>query len=144
MKKKLIPSLIASVILLSVGSQSAFAIKGAGDTRDTAITLYTSTTRTWTLDSFNDEDWFKWRNDTGSTKYVSASLQSPVGLNYDIWGYLVTPGGEYTLNTGENGPGGLEGFGTSLNPGDTIYIRIKPDSFDYSTTQQYEFKFNVN
>lgn len=139
MKGKLLSSLIASAILLAVGTQSASANIG-DDTRSDARWANPDFHYTPSLLSPSDEDWYYWDNETGSNKFIWAGLQSPAGLNYDITGFLITPSGqEYTLYSNESGPGGFDSFGTTIPAGGKIYFRIKADMFDYG--QKYDFHF---
>ncbi|KPV60130.1 hypothetical protein QJ48_07000 [Paenibacillus sp. A3] len=142
MKGKLFSSLIASAILLAVGTQSASAQLG-DDSRPFARWANPDWHYTAPLLSSSDEDWYYWINETDSYKFIWASVQSPAGLNYDIRGFVVTPSGqEYEIHSNESGPGGIDSFGIGMNPGDKIYFRIRPDLVDYNPTLNYDFRIS--
>ncbi|MBV6717316.1 hypothetical protein PC41400_27185 [Paenibacillus chitinolyticus] len=142
--KKIVPALVVTASLL-LSSQSAFAVSGLADTRSEALNVYPNTDYTWTLDTAADEDWFYWTNSTSSTQYLSGSLLSPAGKNYNLQLVLVTAGGwEYVLNTNDNGPGQHDGFNSTLQPGDKIYFKIRPSGFDYDKSNPYKFNFKVS
>ncbi|MGE6230896.1 hypothetical protein [Paenibacillus chitinolyticus] len=142
--KKIVPALVVTASLL-LSSQSAFAVSGLADTRSEALNVYPNTDYTWTLDTAADEDWFYWTNSTSSTQYLSGSLLSPAGKNYNLQLVLVTAGGlEHVLNTNDNGPGQHDGFSSSLQPGEEMYFKIRSSGSDYDKSNQYKFNFKVS
>ncbi|WP_079914241.1 hypothetical protein [Paenibacillus sp. 32352] len=136
--------LVASLsISLLAFSQSAFATVGLGDSRSNPVELKFNQTITWKLETASDIDWFKWTNNTGSTKTIQTSLASPGNKNYDIRGFLVTPFAEQTIYANDNGPGKIDGFTvTAVQPGDTLFIRISSLG-DYDYYNPYTFNFTI-
>ncbi|MFS0840394.1 hypothetical protein [Paenibacillus sp. 1P03SA] len=142
--KKIVPALVITASLL-LSSQSALAISGLADTRSEALNVYPNTDYAWTLDTAGDEDWFYWTNSTSSTQSLSGSLLSPSGKNFNLQLVLVTSGGwEHVINTNDNGPGQYDGFSSTLQPGDTIYFKIRASGYDYDKSNPYKFNFKVS
>ncbi|MFW5435658.1 hypothetical protein [Paenibacillus apiarius] len=66
-------------VMVLVFSQSAFAAKGIGDTKETAINIFPKQEIRLFIEGDGDKDWFTWTNNTGETKYIASTLWPSVG-----------------------------------------------------------------
>lgn len=144
--KKTLPALLVTASLL-ISSQSAFATTGYGDDISYPMAAYPNTTQNnQKIDSPTDVDWYAYTNNTGSPKSIAGYVKPPANKNYDVRIALdLASGYWYEFDMTDNGTGKSDGFGTSLQPGDTIYIRVKGHTYsDFDTANTYTFRFEAN
>ncbi|WP_019420429.1 hypothetical protein [Paenibacillus sp. OSY-SE] len=79
MKHKKFISMFLVFAMAFIFSQSAFAAKGIGDTKETAINIFPKQEIRLFIEGDGDKDWFIWTNNTGATKYLSGALEPGVG-----------------------------------------------------------------
>ncbi|UKS26714.1 hypothetical protein LOZ80_35345 [Paenibacillus sp. HWE-109] len=136
---------MAGAISLVGATTSAFAYDGWADSIATAYSLNGPLSGvSTTINASDDVDWYSWTNDTGSNASWNATLQSPAGLNYDMHMVLRT-GTQYLSlgSAGDQGPGGLDWPGGTIQAGDTIYFQIRGQKgSDWSTSALYTFNIN--
>lgn len=126
MKFKKMFSVILAITLMLTVSQSAFAIKGENDTRETAMWADVGFAYSSYTNRFDDEDWFKIGNHRDSPRFVQLTLESDIYINYDITAfYTRSDGVETSLEAIDQGQGGTDVCGFWIQPGTTAYIRVK-------------------
>lgn len=161
--KKVLTVLFTCVMVLTMSS-SAYAsetsadltevtpyIIGVGDTQDKALTLVPGQNYTLFLDNDkNDNDWYKWTNNTGEHKYFSMNVMFD-GRNSDFrLGFTIDYGNGrktnivYTDFVGTGNTLSLESI--YLPPGATIYAVVghkpgRPEN-TYFTTQYTLWWYN--
>ncbi|WGU95598.1 hypothetical protein QJQ58_04820 [Paenibacillus dendritiformis] len=74
MKFKNITSTFIMLAMVLVLSQSAFAAKGIGDTKESAIDLIPKKQVNLYIEDSTDKDWFRWTNDTAKMKRIIVYL----------------------------------------------------------------------
>ncbi|MCE5173051.1 hypothetical protein LQV63_27690 [Paenibacillus profundus] len=79
MKFKKSFSMFFVFVMVLVFSQSTFAAKGIGDTKETAINIFPKQEIRLFIEGGGDKDWFTWNNNTGETKYLGGTLWPSVG-----------------------------------------------------------------
>ncbi|CCC85676.1 hypothetical protein PPM_2739 [Paenibacillus polymyxa M1] len=123
--RKVLSVLFAATLTLTL-SQSAFAISGQNDTRETALNVQSSNFNFGSYLDKNDVDWFKVVNTSRSKEMTAiATLKSQQYINYDIVAYYPDKGEEEVLEAQDNGQGKNDVCGTSgLLPGDVIYFKV--------------------
>ncbi|MGM1050263.1 MAG: hypothetical protein ACQEXX_29655 [Bacillota bacterium] len=157
--KKLFSILIISASLMTI-SQSAFAdatnvntndfvvptVAGLGDTKDQAIDIFDRQEYNLFLQSANDEDWFKWTNNTGQGRFTYGHLYNRGPENVISTGVVIKYNDtkESTmLMTQPTSKGNTTNSSTFLNvyvpEGATLYMRVKANEF--VNTEQYSFTF---
>ncbi|MEW9699992.1 hypothetical protein [Paenibacillus sp. SI8] len=141
--------LFASVSLLLIGAQSAFASDGVADSRSTAITLAPGNAALQTISDSSDVDYFKWTNTTGTTiGSGSVYLYNPTGLNFDLqFTQILSQYGNFesVTNSSDNGAGQVDSVQFSpIYPGDTLYFKVfGHNSNQYSTSTPYTIAFTT-
>ncbi|WP_051236838.1 hypothetical protein [Paenibacillus pinihumi] len=135
------------VICMLSFSQSAFAITGIGDTRDTAIPISMCPPLTGCqginlfLSNANDVDWFKWENNTGAARTINVVFQSPSNASYVIGATMMLNNHLYgTLYPKEHSPGQLLAFTYYVPAGATFYAVVEAKTFS-SSSDQYTVAF---
>ncbi|MNO26776.1 hypothetical protein D3C76_166350 [compost metagenome] len=141
---------LLTVFLLSLGSTSAFAAWGWGDTMNTAVNLYNpgdpgNSASYVPIDSPYDDDWYV-INNVGSFSDLSFSIiltpPSGIDLNFQI---VKTDASGNILSTtvnNFNGPGGVEGRTTGISANQKAYVRVfsqGPSDFDSSRAYSLTF-----
>lgn len=158
MKFKNAITTLAIVASLIGSSQSAFAAEaveateqaitpfaaGVGDTKNSAITLFGDQDVDLYLSSINDQDWFKWTNNTGQDKLVAGYLQ-PKGSKSDFkFALEITyPSGKTSsqLVARDIGPGNSQVLENIYIPaGGTAYFLVGSDRYEM---EQYSFWFRL-
>ncbi|MBV6715766.1 hypothetical protein [Paenibacillus chitinolyticus] len=132
MRKRYAKNLLALGVVASallVGSQSAFASDGVGDSRETAIAISPNSAAVQTISDSTDVDYFKWTNDTGKTiSSASFHLYSPSNNNYDLYFiHVLAPYNNFesTTTASDHGNGVEDSISFSpIYPGDTVYFKI--------------------
>ncbi|NEW08991.1 hypothetical protein GK047_23645 [Paenibacillus sp. SYP-B3998] len=134
--RKLLVGVLASAISL-VGGTSAFAYDGFADSVRTAHPLNGPVGGISSLIQGSDDvDWYSWTN-TGPTVYITATLQSPTGKNYDLHVAMMTNGINPTSigAATDHGVGGADTFATAVIHSGTIYYQVrgqKGSDYDYN------------
>ncbi|NWL87029.1 hypothetical protein DMN77_05380 [Paenibacillus sp. 79R4] len=148
--KKVLAVLFACVMVLTMSS-SVFAADvqpqaaGIGDTKDSAISLLSmSQDHTLYLSNAQDQDWFKWTNNTGAGKLVSAFVMPSgnqcifrVGMQIK---YADGKESSVFYGTTPNPGSGTHLYRVYVPEGATAYIVI--DS-TYYAMEQYQFLFRA-
>lgn len=156
--KKMLAALLISTSVFSF-SQAAFADNattsevtpmavGVGDTRDQAIALLQQSNQfNLFLQSAEDEDWYKWTNNTGHDRFVFAAVW-PTGSADNILDLGAIVQYDETRETNLIS-GGLTTKGNPSWPsfyqnlyvpeGATLYLRVK--AHEFVKTEAYEFSF---
>ncbi|WP_028546145.1 hypothetical protein [Paenibacillus taiwanensis] len=145
--KQILITLITAVSLLSY-SQPAQAIQGFYDKKADAKVLSDSEHIGFALTSADDADWFKWTNNTTTTKYANAVLNiiDPDSVtNYDLafdmhYSQHINTGLLYTHDTGPNGLDALNFF--QIPPGATIYLKVLSKQGTFSP-KSYSVRWSV-
>ncbi|RRJ62317.1 hypothetical protein EHV15_04660 [Paenibacillus oralis] len=121
-------------------------VHGLGDTREDAIDVLPNQMLNLFVQGPDDEDWFKWTNDTGSPKYISSWVYSRNNYNNVNVGVIVkyANGKETNLLLAEPSELGNIGnpsmFDNLIVPEDaTVYLRVKAVTF--TEIGPYEFNF---
>ena len=132
--------MLASLPLLLIGTQSAFASDGVADSRSTAITLNPGSAALQTISDGTDVDYFTWTNTTGQTiGSGSFFLYNPTGRNYDLeFTHILVQYGNFEAKTiaSDNGAGQIDSVQFSpIYPGDILYFKIYGhNSIEYGPT----------
>ncbi|WP_229717259.1 hypothetical protein [Paenibacillus aceti] len=126
MKSKRIFSVVFAFVLMFTLSQSAFAIRGENDTRETAMWADNGFAYSSYTDHPDDEDWFKIYNNESSSRFVFLTLENDRYINYDIMAYYTrSDGTPATIEAGDQGQGQTDFCGFWIQPGTTAYIKVK-------------------
>ncbi|MGG6309775.1 hypothetical protein [Paenibacillus macerans] len=143
--KKILGVLFTSMLLLTMSS-SVFAADvtpnavGIGDSRTNAITLLDNTMYTLFISDANDKDWYKWTNNTGKDRYVSATLYPTApGTSLNLSAIIDYGGGiETSVLHGERSvpTNGMRFRNLYVPNGASLYVII---GNDLSTLTQYDF-----
>lgn len=160
--KKMLSILLISSSLLAI-SPSAFAdsaesatvqpsgtitpyVSGLGDTLDNAITLTNMQEYSLYIDRAQDEDWYKWTNDTGAAKLVSTGVLNLGPQNSLQISSIVkyADGRETTMLYAEPTIVGNSSKQSNIRnlyvpDGATVYLRINANKF--VAIEQYKFNF---
>lgn len=146
--KKVVMILLTSLMLLTISSSvTASGITpnatGIADTKEDAITLFNNTMYSLFISDANDQDWYKWTNDTGGPRQLCGYLY-PTAPGTSLNLAAVVDYGKYqtTLLHGErNVPtNGMRIENLYVPDGATIYFRI---ANDLSGAVQYKFNILV-
>lgn len=116
-----------------------------GDTKDQAIDIFANQRLNLFLQDADDEDWFKWTNNTGTPNYIIVAAYSKERNNTITVGVVLkyANGLETTLllsepsKLGNGNPAAIENF--YVPEGATLFIRVKADTF--AETAPYELVF---
>lgn len=145
--KKILTVLLTSVMLLTFSSAAYAAdVKpnaiGIGDTQAQALSLFPDQSYTLFLSNATDKDWFKWTNNTGVSKKVTAYAWAPSGPTAYRLGATIdyndgsTPTTIFYSNYGQVGNQVIGNI--YLPPNATIYYVVDSVTF---AGGQYEFLF---
>jgi len=137
-KKKIITISLALSLSLT-GAASAFAYDGWADSTDTAYQLGAPIFGVSTvIDQIYDLDWYSWTNNTGSSKELAATLQSPDGLKYDF--VIIYPDNSFGIfSTSVPGERVTSTYST-IAAGETVYFQVRGQTADqHSATEPYNF-----
>lgn len=148
--KKFFSTLLVFALML-VFSTSAFAAKGLGDTRDSAIDLYPEGLLDFypgspvhlSIENSKDEDWFKWTNNTRKMKGITALFIGTEDYENFRLGYIIKykNGDESDLLDAQRF-GQYQAFDSKNIPdGATVYFVVKKIS---DGTAQYQFGFYID
>ncbi|MDR9857215.1 hypothetical protein RJP21_26815 [Paenibacillus sp. VCA1] len=161
--KKMLSILLISSSLLAI-SPSAFAdsaepataqpsgtitpyVSGLGDTRNNAITLMNMQEYSLYIDSAQDEDWYKWTNNTGVAQLVTTGVLNLGPQNSLQISSIVqyTDGRETTMLYAEPTIVGNNSKQSNMRnlyvpDGATVYLRINANKF--AAIEQYKFNFS--
>ncbi|MCY7858967.1 hypothetical protein P9D51_16890 [Bacillus sonorensis] len=146
MKFKLVKLLPIAAVLsgMLATSQSASAITGLADHKESALEVLPGNHYQWKLQTAIDEDWFLWQNKTADKLDLSASLTSPIGKNFDLEAHYVTSQKTVVVQAEDHGPGKTDSIHlTAIQPGEKVYLRLKSHDGDYSTTSNYDFTYSI-
>ncbi|MFB7814874.1 hypothetical protein ACFC0X_11855 [Paenibacillus chitinolyticus] len=132
MRKRYAKNLLALGVVASallVGSQSAFASDGVGDSRGTAISISPNSAAVQTISDSTDVDYFTWTNNTGNRiSSASVHLYSPSNNNYDLQVIQILSqhnNFEATTTASDHGNGIEDSVSFSpIYPGDTVYFKV--------------------
>ncbi|ACO85594.1 hypothetical protein [Clostridium botulinum] len=137
-----------TMCLMIFGGDVVFAKTNWGDKFEDPVTIYRhgggSANVMVPIDNVNDNDWYLIDNSSGSTFSFGVFLTPPPGINYDMQIVRVDENGAITRSTyvDDNGPGNLDGFGTGIEAGCKIYVRVMSHGRnDYDRNRPYELKF---
>ncbi|MDH6672785.1 hypothetical protein M2277_003447 [Paenibacillus sp. LBL] len=155
--KKLFSILLISASLMTV-SQSVFAdspvnevevipyVIGLGDTKTQAVDIYDGQELNLFLQSAEDEDWFKWTNNTGKGQFTYGFLNNLGPENTVALGIVIqyTPSRESELLIAEPTQKGNPNWSSKIRnvyvpDGATLYLRVKAD--EYVNLEQYMLSF---
>lgn len=149
--RKLSIMTMLAVFMLSLGSSSASAAYGWGDSIYDPIVLYNSYTEVnnamFPIESTSDYDFYLIDNRSGSS-YITytLSVKSPPGLNFDIQFITVDSSGNIiSVSDGyDTGTGGTDGRGASVQAGQALYVKVySHGSNDYSPDLFYDLRFSI-
>lgn len=140
--------MLASLSLMLLGAQSAFASDGVADSRSTAITINPGSAAIQTISDSTDVDYFTWVNTTGQT--ISSGtfyLYNPSGMNYDLeFTHILVKYGNYEakITASDNGAGQVDGVQFSpIYPGDILYFKIYGHSSSEYSSAPYTVAFTT-
>ncbi|MGG0815749.1 hypothetical protein ABE142_24250 [Paenibacillus alvei] len=126
--KKFISTLLVFTLIL-VFSTSAFAAKGVGDTKESAINLDPGASYTLFIQDSTDKDWYKWTNQTGKTKRFGSWLNGNDGDNRNFrFGFIIkySDGITSEFHYANHYPGPSQILGNLYIPdGATLYLSVE-------------------
>ncbi|NRR03637.1 hypothetical protein QIH01_01270 [Brevibacillus brevis] len=128
---------------LAMGTQSAFASDGYGDTQDKAVPIKIYKPMSHTISDSNDVDWYEYDNRSGQS--ISVLLESPQNQNYDFDLIYISANGKVheTYKPNDFGPGGSDVLGLQIGLGDQVYIKVYGHSAsDFDKNNPYKLTIN--